>query len=346
MTSITADTFSPTLETILEDARKRIQVLPEELKEARERRDKIRAVLEREFTSSPTYVNGSVAHGDALNPLTDVDVGVIVSGAGSTYGPGKVGPRELMDRAADAVREALRDEYDGLVVTVEGQRRAVWVQFRTPVTTYAKDFTADIIVAVDNPSGEGLFIPNAIQGTWDRAHPQKHTELVLAANKDSRGTYTHAVRLLKHWCRMNGKPLCSWNIKALALGCLTESQPMMDALQTCFSYSIIELGKGLTKDPAGVVDKPIVLNEKPSVVLNRLRVASGHLVAARRFEDEGYPMLAWQELSDLFNDQAMLPTPPAGPLLAEEQRRRTAGAAGVAALSVVENTKPTQSWRP
>lgn len=345
MTSVTVHQNQATLEGILEDARKRIQVLPEELDEARDRRDKIRAVLSAEFTGSPTYVNGSVAHGDALNPLTDVDVGVIVTGAGDTYGPGKAGPRELMDRAADAVREALREEYDGLVVTVEGQRRAVWVQFRTPVTTYAKDFTADIIVAVDNTWGEGLFIPNAIDDTWDRAHPQKHTEMVLAANKDSGGTYTHAVRLLKHWCRMNGKPLCSWNIKALALGCLTESMPMMDALQTWFSYAIAELSQGLTEDPAGVVEDPIALNESSSLVLKRLRAASGHLVAARRFEDEGYPMLAWQELADLFNDEDMLPTPPAGPLLAEEQRRRNAGAAGVAALSVVERTKPTQSWR-
>ncbi len=346
MSSIANEQVNPSLEAILEDARKRVQVASEELTEARERRDKILAVLKGEFPGSETYVNGSVAHGDALNPLTDVDVGVVVFGAEDTYGPGKKGPRDLMDRAADAIREVLRDEYQNLVVTVEGQRRAVWIQFGDPVTANAKDFTADVLVTLDNLTGDGVYIPNAIQGTWDRAHPQKHTAMVLAANKASKGTYTHAVRLLKHWCRTNGKPMCSWNIKALGLGCLTKSVPMMDALQTWFTYATDELSKGLTEDPAGVVEKPIGLNETTSVVLNRLRVASRHLVAARRFEDEGYPMLAWQELADMFNDEDMLPSAPQGPLLAEETRRLTAGVGGAAALSVVEDTKPTQSWRP
>jgi len=346
MSTITAVKFGASLESILEAARKRIQVAPEELTEARDRRDKILGVLMNEFPGSETYVNGSVAHGDALNPLTDVDVGVVVFGAEGTFGPGKKGPSELMNRASDAIRDALRDEYENLVVTVEGQRRAVWVQFGDPVNTNAKDFTADVLVTLDNLTGDGLYIPEAIQGTWDRAHPQKHTAMVLAANKASDGTYTHAVRLLKHWCRTNGKPMCSWNIKALALGCLTESMPTMDALQTWFTYALDELAKGPTKDPAQVVEKPIELNETTSVVLNRLRKASRHLVAARRFEDEGYPLLAWQELAEMFNDDEMLPNAPKGPLLAEETRRRAAGVGGTAALSIVEKTKPTQSWRP
>lgn len=346
MSSITTTPLSTTLEQHLEAARKSVEVAPAELEEAQKRRDKIRGILEREFLGSSTYVNGSVAHGDALNPLTDVDVGVVVLGAEKEYGPGKMGPRNLMDRAAEAIRRALRDEYEDLVVTVEGQRRAVWVQFRDPVTTLAKDFTADVLVTIDNPTAEGRYIPNAVEGSWDRAHPQKHTEMVLAANKVSGGTFTHAVRLLKHWCRRNGQPMCSWNIKALALGCLTERMSMMDALETWFTHATGSLTEGLTQDPAGVVEEPIALNEEPRVVRDRLRKASGHLAAARRYEDEGYPMLAWQELASMFNDDEMLPDPPAAPLLAEEKRRRAAGAREGAALTVVEQTKPTRSWRP
>lgn len=51
----------------------------------------IAAALRAEFPGSKVYVNGSVAHGDALTPLTDVDVGVIVAEAQQTHGPGSAG---------------------------------------------------------------------------------------------------------------------------------------------------------------------------------------------------------------------------------------------------------------
>lgn len=79
---------TPSLEQILTDARKRIQVLDKELDEAKRRRDLIIEALRAEFPGSRFYVNGSVAHGDALTPLTDVDLGVVVAEAVETHGPG------------------------------------------------------------------------------------------------------------------------------------------------------------------------------------------------------------------------------------------------------------------
>ncbi len=68
----------PTLNKVLGEARRRVEVEDEELDEARTRRDKLRNLIEKEFPGSDSYVNGSVAHGDALTPLRDVDVGVVV----------------------------------------------------------------------------------------------------------------------------------------------------------------------------------------------------------------------------------------------------------------------------
>ncbi len=69
---------SETLESLLTAGRKRVEVTEPELKEARERRDDVGAALRKAFPGARVYVNGSVAHGDALTPLTDVDVGVVV----------------------------------------------------------------------------------------------------------------------------------------------------------------------------------------------------------------------------------------------------------------------------
>jgi hypothetical protein len=82
-----------------------------ELDEARRRRDQIAAAQRATFPGCRIYVNGSIAHGDALNPLTDVDLGGVVPDLDHRYGPGKRGPKELKDRAAAAIRADLADEY-------------------------------------------------------------------------------------------------------------------------------------------------------------------------------------------------------------------------------------------
>lgn len=314
----TAQHNTATLEVLLNDARKRIEVLRAELDEARSRRSLIVEALLDEFPGSRTYVNGSVAHGDALTPLTDVDLGVVIAEAVHTHGPGKRGPRELMDRAADAIRARLRPEFPHLEVVVEGRKRSVLVRFRNPVTAGADDFTADVIVAVDNLDARGLHIPR-VPG-WDRSHPEMHTVMIRDAIEDTKVSFARVVRLLKHWDRSNGMPLCSWNVKALALGCLTQPVTLVEGLRLWLDHTIRELAKGETPDPARAAPKPIRLNEPEDVVLGRLRKAAGHLSRAVTFQDADYPLLAHDELARMFNDPSMLPGP--DPLAVEVEQAR------------------------
>ncbi|MEI3867239.1 hypothetical protein V6S02_09125 [Microbacterium sp. CCNWLW134] len=79
----------PTIEKVVNDARARIEVTKAEIDEARKRRVAIVAALAREFVGSRHCFNGSVAHGDALTPLTDVDLGVVIPNPDGTYGPGR-----------------------------------------------------------------------------------------------------------------------------------------------------------------------------------------------------------------------------------------------------------------
>ncbi len=82
----------PSLEELLTQARHRIEVTPEEIDEARRRREAIANALQKEFPGSRVYFNGSLAHGDALTPLTDIDLGIVIAEAKHTHGPGKTGP--------------------------------------------------------------------------------------------------------------------------------------------------------------------------------------------------------------------------------------------------------------
>ena len=310
---------TPTLEELLESARRNIQVLDEELDEAKKRRGLIGSALRNEFPGSRIYVNGSIAHGDALTPLTDVDLGVVVAEAVDSHGPGKKGPGDLKERAANAIRRELGPVFPKLTVIVEGRKRSILVRFGDPVTAGEKDFTADVIVAIDNFEAEGLFIPRYRE--WDRAHPEEHTRMVRNAIDKTDVLFARAVRLLKHWNRRNDMPMCSWNVKALALGCLDEPMTQLAGLTLWFAHAIGELTVAETEDPAGVADKPINLNKPSSEVVAQLREAAARLERAIEFEKAGYPVLAWEELARLFKDEQMLPRPEPYKVTAEQARK-------------------------
>ncbi|MCC3654026.1 hypothetical protein LIX60_21675 [Streptomyces sp. S07_1.15] len=281
------------LASLLGEARREIQVTDEELKEARRRRRLLATAVRRVFPGSIAYFNGSVAHGDANTPLTDVDLGVILTkGDAKPYGPGRRSAVPLMEQARDSIHDDLDDEFPKLTIEVVGRRRAVLVRFGDPVTKGQRDFTADVMTAIPHPSGRGLYIPNTqIADQWDRADPITHTQMVLQAIKDTEKAFARAVRLLKHWNKTHSKPMCSWNIKALALDCLDRPMPLINALQVFFTYAADELDRGPTPDPARVAG-PIPLNMPHREVHKRLCTARDYIDLAIEHEEAGRPLSA------------------------------------------------------
>lgn len=180
--------------------------------------------------------------------------------------------------------------------------------------------------------------------------------MVRAANQSSDAAYAQVVRLLKHWNRRNQRPLCSWNIKALALRCLIRRVSMLEGLRVWFDYAYKELSReGETADPAGVAPKPIHLNESMDVVLGRLGRAADHLRDAIAFAKQGYHVLAHQELARLFNDEEVLPKPSAMSVELEAAAKlaadRTAPKSKFGSVVPVAGGRPapgrnTQSWAP
>jgi hypothetical protein len=349
MTLLDIPTRTSTVEHALNEARSRIQVTPEELAEARRRRDALAAALKREFGGRP-YVNGSIAHGDALNPLTDVDLGIVIPDPHGLYGQGLRGPGTLQERAADAIRRELKDEYPKLRVEHLNRRRSILVRFGDPVTPGQADFTADVITAIDNRTGAGLYIPNC--RTWDRSHPERHTEMVKEANAVSRSTFARGTRLMKHWNRKHDRPICSWNIKALALGCITGPVTMTDYIGTWLNHAIEQLSIGETPDPAGVAG-PIKINEKFTMtqVIAEFKEARAIFDRALMLEDEGYPILALNELAKFFADEEMMPRPDQSEVRAAEAARfkaktfsAPARVAATASTTALADRINTRSW--
>ncbi|WP_328493431.1 hypothetical protein OHS59_12205 [Streptomyces sp. NBC_00414] len=285
------------LAQLLDEGRRKIQVTDKELAEAKRRRRLLAASVRRAFPGSTSYFNGSVAHGDANTPLTDVDLGVVLTRKqAGPYGPGKKSALPLMEVARDAIHDDLDDEFPNLTIEVVGRRRAVLVRFGDPVTPGQSDFTADVMTALPHLSGRGLYIPNnKIAARWDRADPITHTRMVLHAIEDTKVVFARTVRLLKHWNGTHSKPMCSWNIKALCLGCLDEPMSLIAALQAFFTHAADEIDKGPTPDPADVAG-PIPLNMPRSEVHKRLCTARKYINLAIDHEKAGRPHSAQNAL--------------------------------------------------
>lgn len=321
MTAVDDKVGLGTLEDALEVARRKIEVDDAELDEARSRRGKLASALKDQFPGSRTFVNGSIAHGDALTPLTDLDLGLVIPDPDHKYGPGLDGPLDLQKHAASIIVAELGPDYPRLTVDYVDRKRSVLVKFGDPVTPGQPDFTADVIVALDNPSGRGLFIPK--HDTWDRSDPESHTAMIREANRSSLYSFAKIVRLLKHWNRQNDKAICSWNIKALALGCLGEPRSLLEALSAWFDHAEAQFARGETPDPAGVAAEPIHVPDGWTLteVRDHLRMANLALKYSIQLEQEGYPVLALDELAGFFSDDDMLARPREEKAMAEQAAR-------------------------
>jgi hypothetical protein len=217
------------------------------------------------------------------------------------------------------------------------------------VTAGQQDFTADVIVAIDNPDEPGLFIPNLPVNGWDRSDPETHLELVKAAITATEVVFARTVRLLKYWSRRHSKPMCSWNIKVLALDCITEPMPLAEAMQAFFGYAAEELkqNQGLTPDPAHVAG-PIELNLARREVIIRLRTAEGNIARALEHEAAGRSASAQHELAMLLPD--IVPDADPSEVEAEEATRladttKTGTSVGVGAGSAL-SIPSSRAWAP
>jgi hypothetical protein len=297
----------PAINELLIDARARIAVTDEELDEARRRRQLVAEALVAEF-GGRVYFNGALAHGDANDPLSDFDLGIVVPDPQGEYGPGRKSSAELKARVRTALRAALSDEFPNLRIEIEGRKRSVLVRFGAPVTDRAVDFTGDVIVALDHPD-LGLWIPR--YDTWDRSDPEEHTRLILEAIELTDVVIAHANRLLKHWSGHHDDPLCSWHLKVLNLDAVTEPQPLIDALEMFFETADKSLSNGDTPDPAGVGPdiKPRVsrthARTKLQAALTQVRAAKDAEAAGRPLRAQHHLAMLLPEIVDEPDDQAL-----------------------------------------
>jgi hypothetical protein len=199
------------------------------------------------------YVNGSIVQGDAMSPLRDIDVGIVLDVHDPRCMSQCCAPTRLVEEACRVLLTSLRKELPYAIGTLDGQRRSILISFGSQdYCPGVAEFTADVIVALNYRGGRGIPIPDLFADQWERSDPMTHIELIRNAALTSNQSFIRIVRLAKYWSRHHGTPLYSWNIKALALKCLVNPMPLATGLRAFFQYAAESVSRELTPDPAGV----------------------------------------------------------------------------------------------
>jgi hypothetical protein len=288
---------------VLDNVRAQIAPADATLKAARARRDEVLEAAKKFEGAQRTYGSGSIAHFTA-NDDTDADCGVVVDRrvypALGPDGDGE-GPGEIVGKMRDFVRDAIQGAHPK--VSFRLTKRAIKIQFDEPLNgkSDAPDPSVDLIVALTRKDG-ALWIPNRDKDDWNASDPESHTKLLTEPPADVARVRRRTVRLVKGWNGQFSAPgLCSFNIEALALECITKVMSIGEAVTAWFEYAAKEIEKGNTKDPASVsLAIKLPANVTLDAVVSRLEKAAKHMRTA--LDDDDDEATVKEELSKVFWD--------------------------------------------
>jgi hypothetical protein len=274
------------LDEWLADRVEEVRATAGELDSAERRAGLVIDALAEIYPGAETYRTGSIAHGDAMHPLNDVDLGVILRDR-TDIGPGRAGVRREMRRVARLLEAHLSARFPAIAADAEGKRSIV-LTFTEPGAASGPDFTCDVIIALAEPDGS-LLIPNTeAESGWDANDPRGHAERVRRADAESGGSLSRTVRLAKHWRDRHGKPLYSWNIKTLALEALSGRTHAFEGLYRFFEHAVPAVAGGPTENPGSMNYPP------PTVAGDRGETTLQLLAALDRLEEIRLAALAAQ----------------------------------------------------
>ena len=282
----------------VERVRHQIQADDKVLREARRRRDRVRALAEQFFGSLRSFSSGSLAHGTVRKPVKDADSGVVLDRRSWPHlGPdgSGVGPLQIVPEMAQFIHAELVRDWPA--VTYEISKRAIVFSFHAPLGDEdpQEDPTVDLIVSLTRQDAPGVWIPNTWQDRWDASHPERHTELLTADPAERRVFRARTVRLTKAIIGADGDHavLCSFNIEALAYYSIEQAlSSQLDGLAAFLQAAATGIAARPTPDPAEV-SPPIKLPD-----------GIGQDQAARRLSY--FASCAAHAVRDRYDEQAVL----------------------------------------
>jgi hypothetical protein len=164
------------------------------------RQQRIRALLEAEFTVLDSFLGGSYRRNTMIAPLSEADVDIFVVLHPDHYASS--GQQRLLE----GVQETLLKTYTR-TPKIRPDGHAVTVTFT--------DFKVDVVPGFKRKGG-GYLIPDAAHKRWIGTDPKKHVEIWSAANQQHGGKLVPLIKMLKGWNKSRDL-LKSFHLETIAL---------------------------------------------------------------------------------------------------------------------------------
>lgn len=308
---------------------------PDELKEARRRRD----LFDRAFCDEPdvddVFCSGSLARKTHKDPIHDVDTVVILK-PGSRPGWGSEGPaaKAALDETARTVMRLLGADagtVERAVVLAEPRNHAVRCSFGE---LRGHGFTVDVMPALRVEGG--LLVPVARQDRWEVVDPE---DLIArtAQRQAAWDQYVPLVRVLKYWKDERKKANPSLDVKSLlievlAYELLVEPQARPQALETFFAAAALRVLRQPPVTVPGARGGPVQTDADVRALHDELARAARHARAANLADVGGDPVRALDQWREVFGPS--FPGPPPSPALLGPGTTGYGAAAAAAAAAV------------
>jgi hypothetical protein len=223
---------------------------PEQVKEARRRRDLFTTAFEPLSDVAEVVPSGSLARSTQREPINDVDVIIVFEQADhEDWGAEGDSAGDALNYAQSQIK-ALLGTADGTVAKeirlAKPRNHSVKCWFDGPEDPHA--FTADAMPALRQPGGE-LLVPEKANRTWVKTHPEDLIRRV-ADRQQAWDWFRPLVRALKLWNDDKGGPMKSLVVEVLALSHLPVETSRPRALQRFFQAAYSAIDQPI-EDPAG-----------------------------------------------------------------------------------------------
>lgn len=226
---------------------------PDQVTEARERRQTFKDAFKTKGEVIEVFGSGSLARSTQRDPINDVDLVVVFD------------PEEHPDWAKEgsSAGDAL-EHTQGLVRTLLGTSEGTFDQIvrradprNHAVKCFLGDpddpdgFTVDVMPALRH---EGhLLVPEKANRKWIETDPEYMIHEVADRQKEW-GQFRNLVRVVKMWSEDRNAGMKSLTVEVLALKCLHQESSRGRALQRFFSAAELAIDRPI-EDPAGLCDE-------------------------------------------------------------------------------------------
>lgn len=225
---------------------------PEQLTEARRRRDVVLNSMsaQPDTEADDCFVSGSLARGTQRGLIHDVDIVVVYTADDHPeWGAPGDSAEQALEHARGQAKDALGTDGDDGTEIRHTLLRNHSVKCFLDDPKDPKAFTVDIVPALRQDNGR-LLVPERLTSRWIESDPQYLIREVARRHREW-NRFVPLVRLLKHWNDQSDSQMKNLAVEVLALKHLSAVDSRQNAVQRFFTAAAANIMYGID-DPAGV----------------------------------------------------------------------------------------------